>query len=190
MDAEKVMKLFDYYWFEPLIFTKQPNLSKPSSFEANPDNEIQEKPSKPEISRISTLHTRSMSDQLSFKTGFGYGFLSPNSIFHTPRLDTILSGKEITVSETPKQRDFEVLSSKKKVKRSSSGRKSGESKSLLDLEFEELKGFMDLGFVFSEEDRNSSLASVIPGLHRLGTRDDEEEAVDESIIPRPYLSEV
>ena len=73
MDAEEVMKLFDYCWFEPQIFTKQPNLSNSSSFEANPDNEIQEKPSKPEISRISTLHTRSMSDQLSFKTSFGYG---------------------------------------------------------------------------------------------------------------------
>ena len=151
MDAEEVMKLFDYCWFEPLIFTKQPNgpnLSKPSSFEANRDNEIQEKPLKPEISRISTLHTRSMSDQLSFKTGFRYGFLSPNSVLQTPKLDTILSGKEIIVSENTKQRDFEVLSSKKKVKRSSSGRKSGESKSLSDLEFEELKGFMDLGFVF------------------------------------------
>ncbi|MCL7043829.1 hypothetical protein MKW94_016938 [Papaver nudicaule] len=41
-------------------------------------------------------------------------------------------------------------------------------KSLSDLEFEELKGFMDLGFVFSEEDRNSSL---IPGLQRLGNKE-------------------
>ena len=76
MDEEEVMKLFDYCWFELQIFTKQPNLSKSSSFEANPDNEIQEKPSKPEISRISTLHTRSMSDQLSFKTSFEYGSIS------------------------------------------------------------------------------------------------------------------
>ncbi|XP_075665624.1 uncharacterized protein LOC142635328 [Castanea sativa] len=189
MKAEEVMKLLDYCWFEGQIFTKQPNLSKPSSFEANPDNEIQEKPSEPEISCISTLHTRSMSDHLSSKTSFGYGSLSPNSVLLIPKLDTILSGKEVTESETPKQRDFEVLSSKKKVKRSASRRKSVESKSLSDLEFEELKGFMDLGFVFSEEDRNSSLASVIPGLHRLGKKDDEKEAVDESTFPRPYLSE-
>ncbi|KAK7849457.1 hypothetical protein CFP56_002904 [Quercus suber] len=129
-----------------------------------------------------------MSDQFSSNTSFGYGSLSPNSVL-TPKLDTNLSRKEVTESKTPKQRDLEVLSSKKKVKRSASRRKSGESKSLSDLEFEELKGFMDLGFVFSEEDRNSSLASVIPGLHRLGKKDDEEEAVDESTIPRPYLSE-
>ncbi|KAL0011384.1 hypothetical protein SO802_006492 [Lithocarpus litseifolius] len=189
MNAEELMKLFDYCWFEDQILTKQPDLTKPSSFEANPENEIQEKPSEPEISRISTLHIRSMSDQLSSNTTFGYGSLSPNSVLHTSRLDTNLSEKEVTESETPKQRDFEVLSSKMKVKRSASRRKSGESKSLSDLEFEELKGFMDLGFVFSEEDSNSSLASVIPGLHRLGKKDDEEEAVDESTIPRPYLSE-
>ena len=91
-------------------------------------------------------------------------------------------------SKTPKQRVFEALSSKNKVK-SSNGRKSDESKSLSDLEFEELKGFMDLGFAFSEEDRNSILALVIPGLHRLGKKDGEEEAVDESTIPRPYLSD-
>uniref|UniRef100_A0A7N2LRN8 Uncharacterized protein n=1 Tax=Quercus lobata TaxID=97700 RepID=A0A7N2LRN8_QUELO len=153
------MKLSDYCWFEDQIFTKQPNLTKPSSFEANPENEIQEKPSEPEISRISTRHTRSISDQLSSNTSFGYGSLSPDSVLHTPKLDTNLSVKEVTESETPKQRDFE------------------------------LKGFTDLGFVLSEEDRNSSLASVIPGLHRLGKKDDEEEAVDESTIPRPYLSE-
>ena len=33
------------------------------------------------------------------------------------------------------------------------------------------------------------MASVIPGLHRLGRKDDEEEEVDESTIPRPCLSE-
>ena len=114
--------------------------------------------------------------------------LSPNSVLLTSKLDTILSRKEVTESKTPKQRVFEVLSSKNKVK-SSNGRKSDESKSLSDLEFEELKGFMDLGFAFSEEDRNSILALVIPGLHRLGKKDGEEEAVDESTIPRPYLSD-
>ncbi|KAL0011381.1 hypothetical protein SO802_006489 [Lithocarpus litseifolius] len=129
-----------------------------------------------------------MSDQLSSKTSFGYGSLSPNSVLLTPKLNTILSRKE-SQNQRHQNRDIlEVLSSKKKIKRSISGRQSGESKSLSDVEFEELKGFMDLGFVSSEEDRKS-LASVIPGLHRLGKKDDDEEAVDESIIPRPYLSE-
>ena len=54
MNAKELMKLFDNCWFEDQIFTKQPNLTKPSSFEANPENEIQEKPSEPEISHIRT----------------------------------------------------------------------------------------------------------------------------------------
>ena len=48
------MKLLDYCWFESQIFTEQPNLTKPSSFEANQENEIREKPSEPEISHIRT----------------------------------------------------------------------------------------------------------------------------------------
>ena len=57
MNAKELMKLFDNCWFEDQIFTKQPNLTKPSSFEANPENEIQEKPSEPEISCIKTRKT-------------------------------------------------------------------------------------------------------------------------------------
>ena len=61
---------------------------------------------------------------------------------------------------------------------------------------------MDLGFVFSEEDKGSSLASIVPGLNRLGKREEkgnkegeeEEEEKEEERklggeISRPYLSE-
>ena len=66
--------------------------------------------------------------------------------------------------------------------------KIGSSKSWSELEFEELKGFMDLGFVFSEEDKDSSLVSVVPRLQRLGIKANEEVS-DDNIISRPYLSE-
>ncbi|KAG6418645.1 hypothetical protein SASPL_120849 [Salvia splendens] len=61
--------------------------------------------------------------------------------------------------------------------------RSGASKSLTELEVEELKGFIDLRFVFSDEDRdsNSRLASIIPGL--MGKRGSE------TTPSRPYLSE-
>ncbi|KAM2560756.1 hypothetical protein COP2_012763 [Malus domestica] len=60
----------------------------------------------------------------------------------------------------------------------------------MDLQFEELKGFIDLGFVFSEEDKDSNLVSIIPRLQRLGKKDDSrDESFDESAITRPYLSE-
>ncbi|KAK7265997.1 hypothetical protein RIF29_18635 [Crotalaria pallida] len=51
-----------------------------------------------------------------------------------------------------------------KKKNNDTRKKRRGSKSLSDLEFEELKGFVDLGFVFSEEDKDSSLATIIPGL--------------------------
>nr|XP_017245792.1 PREDICTED: uncharacterized protein LOC108217474 [Daucus carota subsp. sativus] len=73
------------------------------------------------------------------------------------------------------------------------------SKSLSELEFEEVKGFMDLGFVFSEGDKNSSLVKIIPGLQRFGEVDKEKEEKengskkinggDKSLIRRPYLSQ-
>lgn len=182
MDAEEIIELFDSYWFGLEILKKQPNLSSSSGSEPNPDHPIQERPSKPEISRIPTLHKRSMSDQLSSKASFNCGSLSPAEI----RLQTILSGKEVTEPEETKSMDFEAPS-KRKVR--SRRRQIGETKSLSELEFEELKGFIDLGFVFSEEDRDSSLAAILPGLHRLGKSDGEDEAVHESVTSRPYLSE-
>ncbi|KAB2608707.1 hypothetical protein D8674_011875 [Pyrus ussuriensis x Pyrus communis] len=49
---------------------------------------------------------------------------------------------------------------------------------------------MDVGFVFSEEDKDSNIVSIIPGLQRLGKKDDsKDKSFDESAITRPYLSE-
>uniref|UniRef100_A0A7N0V4I7 Uncharacterized protein n=1 Tax=Kalanchoe fedtschenkoi TaxID=63787 RepID=A0A7N0V4I7_KALFE len=72
-------------------------------------------------------------------------------------------------------------------------RKSRGSRSLTELEFEEVKGFMDLGFVFSDEDHDdSSLVSIIPGLHRRGHHSGEEDGDHDGHlggVSRPYLSE-
>ncbi|XP_062014696.1 uncharacterized protein LOC133731311 [Rosa rugosa] len=193
MEAEQIMELFDSYWFELEILKKQPFSANSSRFEAAPVHEIEEQPSKPEVLRIPSLHTRSMSEDLSSKTSFiNYGSLSPDSVLHRPKLTTIISGKEATESmeEIPVQKHETESSKKAKIERR---RKKGGSKSLTDLQFEELKGFMDLGFVFSEEDKDSNLASIIPGLKKLGKKDDgeenEEAFEDESAISRPYLSE-
>ncbi|KAF8409082.1 hypothetical protein HHK36_005155 [Tetracentron sinense] len=186
MDAEEVLKLFDSYWFDHEILTKKPPLSPPVT---DPVHQIHQELQKPEISRLPTLHIRSLSDQfLSSRTSFTSDSLSPNSVLHSPKLQTILSGKEVREDKTAKQEEeIEIPLRKVMMGRR---RKKGSSKSLSDLEFEELKGFMDLGFVFSEDDRDSKLVSIIPGLQRLGKKPgEEEEIVDESVIPRPYLSE-
>lgn len=48
---------------------------------------------------------------------------------------------------------------------------------------------MDLGFEFSEEDVNSSLVEIIPGLQKLGKKEEEEKTPNKAPRARPYLSE-
>ncbi|KAI8014668.1 hypothetical protein LOK49_LG05G00671 [Camellia lanceoleosa] len=78
-------------------------------------------------------------------------------------------------------------------------------KTLLELELEEVKGFMDLGFKFSKESLSPQMMSVLPGLQRLelANGDEEVDKDDRDIIGeeeregeeekrsvmRPYLSE-
>lgn len=118
-----------------------------------------------------TLHIRSQSERcLSCKTSFSQEFL-------TTKLQTVLSGKE-----------FEGIRDSAEKRRE----KDGSRRSLSELEFQDLKGFIDVGFVFSEEDMDLSLASMIPGLQRLGrVNGKKEEDGDEKYgISGPYLSEV
>ena len=87
--------------------------------------------------------------------------------------------------------------------------KSMSCKTLSELEVEEVKGFIDLGFKFNKTNLSPRMMSVLPGLQRLGChenkqkdavkadadevlRDDEIEEEGEekrSGVLRPYLSE-
>ena len=61
------------------------------------------------------------------------------------------------------------LTQQRKRSRLVGSKKIKGSKSLTSLEFEELKVFMDLGFVFFEKDKDYlKLVSILPGLFRLG----------------------
>ncbi|XP_015055128.1 uncharacterized protein LOC107001683 [Solanum pennellii] len=70
-------------------------------------------------------------------------------------------------------------------------------KSFGDLELEELRGFMDLGFIFRKEHISKRMINVIPGLQRLeiviceceDTKAIVAEEEDKREIVRPYLSE-
>ncbi|GFP89627.1 hypothetical protein PHJA_001106500 [Phtheirospermum japonicum] len=176
MEPEAVINLFDSSWFYPRFFESQLKFPIP---EPNPNPQIQQKPSKLNVPRQLTIHTRSKSDQLVI-TNFSADVSAPKS--QKPHLQTILSEKEINlleVAEKPKIR---------KPRKELNRRKKRFSKSLSELEFEEVKGFMDLGFVFSEEDKeDSSLVEIVPGLQKLGLRVDCEELCGPRA--RPYLSE-
>ncbi|XP_073136231.1 uncharacterized protein [Henckelia pumila] len=77
-------------------------------------------------------------------------------------------------------------------------------KSLGELELEEVKGFMDLGFTFKKEDMSRRMMSLIPGLQRIQACENEHEMLKlwmneydhndseeqgRVLIMRPYLSE-
>ncbi|CAN1240934.1 hypothetical protein LINPERPRIM_LOCUS4745 [Linum perenne] len=110
--------------------------------------------------------TRSISDDLYSKPKFDSGGSdSPVSVVN-PHLSTFLS----------EQFNFD------------SAAVIEGSKSLTSLEFEELKGFMELGFVFSEEDKDSRLVLIFPGLQRL-RKVEHPPPSSPPAVPRPYLSE-
>ncbi|KAL5707459.1 hypothetical protein ACHQM5_018359 [Ranunculus cassubicifolius] len=214
MDCEEIMNIFDFYWFEHKIMSN--STFSPSILEA-PKLEIKIESSFPKHSSIPSRHKRSFSDQLSSQTSLdSESSSSPRSVLTPYKLQTILSGKETMEKdeqEQPLPKMEKVAEKPLKLEKSKRRRNRGgvSSKSLSDLEFEELKGFMDLGFVFSEEDKNSSLVSIIPGLQRLGQEnqehqepeeeedeeqepeeeEEEEEKVEEKMVVsrRPYLSE-
>ncbi|EOA36679.1 hypothetical protein CARUB_v10012027mg [Capsella rubella] len=74
-------------------------------------------------------------------------------------------------------------------KRSGSTRRIGDNRERVsDLEAEEIKGFMDLGFVFTKEDLNSELPKILPGLRAFLCPEEHLEK-EPSVLPRPYLSE-
>ncbi|KAE8666229.1 Seven transmembrane MLO family protein, putative isoform 1 [Hibiscus syriacus] len=74
--------------------------------------------------------------------------------------------------------------------------KSTSCKSLKELELEEVKGFMDLGFIFKKEHLDLRMINVVPGLLRLGFFETDSNLAADGIgkqeengVMRPYLSE-
>ncbi|KAH6785466.1 hypothetical protein C2S51_037921 [Perilla frutescens var. frutescens] len=218
MSAEEtILNLFDKNWFEKKVFTSKPSLSTPQNTrflqEKDEETAADDDHKQPKLNRITTLMRKSYSDQ--FLSSKDCSSESPNSVLG-PHLQTILSGKEVESFEdsSPKEEkvsiDIEVdvdsdknihdtedpklgLCSKPERRRTRRRRRKSGTRSLSELEFEELKGFMDLGFVFSDEDKDSRLVSIIPGLQRLGKNVQESDinvnGFDETSVSRPYLSE-
>ncbi|RDX65325.1 hypothetical protein CR513_56026, partial [Mucuna pruriens] len=190
MAAEQVLRLLDSFWFEASILSPPTN---PISH-----NKVEEVLSLDDANLkllqvpTPTLEVRSYSDQNMDSIACVFcDSPSPNSVLTPQRLRTIPSEREIREFSSGNLGKEGVI-----IKRKERGfghgrrpRKGRTSRSLSELEFKELKGFMDLGFVFSEEDKDSTLVSLIPGLQRLG-RESEGQG-DESVVShnKPYLSE-
>ena len=198
--AAKLLNLFDFYWFQHLIFSNKPPPPSPPPPAPHPDLQFYDPFKESNLSEhLPTLHVRSLGDAdqfLSFQESFTLdNSVSPSSVLQASKLQRIFSAKELgegypTFDETDRPIERKVYGGR---------RRKGSRKSLSELELEEVKGFMDLGFVFSEEDKNSWLVSIVPGLKRLGRKstsggedhDEEEdgENIEKSEVSRPYLSE-
>ncbi|TMW94655.1 hypothetical protein EJD97_009979 [Solanum chilense] len=178
MAAEEVLllKLFDTYWFEQeILFSNTHKFKK--LFQENP-HEIQES---------SNLLGRSQSDCSSKKSSDVCQIVQKQNIFEGSNTSPSFSqlGNSPTsviithnrVAQEVKVKARNGVKGIIRIRRSSS-----------ELELEELKGFMDLGFEFSEEDKNSSLVRIVPGLEKWGIVDENVKKKD-IVHKRPYLSE-
>lgn len=181
-----LLDLFSYFWFENQIFNKNSVPAFVSKVDDDDDDQ-------PKLARISTSTTHAddnstiMTSQESLSSGGSNNLLSPNSVLviRSPKkLETILSGKEsneVLESMTKEKHEHKKVSHGSERLNNTRRRRKGKglsTKSLSELEFEELKGFMDLGFVFSEEDKNSRLAEIIPGLQRFGNEEEEKNKIN------------
>ncbi|KAL8031622.1 hypothetical protein ABFX02_13G038400 [Erythranthe guttata] len=209
MSAEEtlVLNLLDSYWFGHGVLSAKKSTMKVSLV-------VDEDLTRSKLNRSATLIRKShSSDQLqSIKDCSSEYFDSPSPtsvLLAGPHLQTILSGKQVDSFQDLTDTDSSCISLSHTVegafdtdqtstrnrqlnKRRRNKRRGGAGKSLSELEFEELKGFMDLGFVFTGDDQkfDSKLVSIIPGLQRLGKNVDESPSESESeSVSRPYLSE-
>lgn len=94
-----------------------------------------------------------------------------------PKLESIPSGKQL--QEPACLADLGAQQSR--VRRRDRRRTT---KSMTDLEIDELQGFMDLGFKFNMNNLSPQVVNMLPGLQRFGG-----QRVQTSIVSRPYLSE-
>ncbi|XP_059274624.1 uncharacterized protein LOC132029340 [Lycium ferocissimum] len=186
MAAEEVLllKLFDTFWFEQGILST--NTHRFSCDHVPHNKVLQENPH--EIQQSANLFGRSESDYcISLDNTNSITSFSP--LGNSPTSVIITSNKVAEAVQMKDNKQKRRIKDKRGVKGIIRIRRSSS-----DLELEELKGFMDLGFEFNEEDKNSRLVTIVPGLQKWGNKAVDEEVENSTskkkdIVQRPYLSE-
>ncbi|KAI6698143.1 hypothetical protein NL676_018262 [Syzygium grande] len=201
--------IMDRLWFHQIIFFSEPisllcgsKILDPQ--EPNSRSVIRCQPSSmPELPPPDT-ETHSMAEESPLA---GYSCSSLDSSYSS--MDDTNKSEEAEEEIRPTRMTYLIASRARRSYSSSPStqkrprKRSSEAKKLLksmscstfeELEMKEVKGFMDLGFIFKKEHLNPRMVSVIPGLQRLGqdtslrkTAEGNEEGKRE--ITRPYLSE-
>ncbi|KAF3683343.1 hypothetical protein FXO38_00801 [Capsicum annuum] len=201
MAAEEVLlfKLFDTYWFEQgILFTNNNRFS----YDVQDRKVFQENPH--EIQESTKVLGRSQSDPSKMLSD-ACRIVQKQHIFEEPDTGTAILLKSPSFSQLGNSPTSVIITHNKvavkmkdnKQKRKMKAKHGGVKgiiriqRSSSELELEELKGFMDLGFEFSEEDKYSSLVTIVPGLQKLGNIEVENSSGKKRDIDhkRPYLSE-
>ncbi|XP_055801683.1 uncharacterized protein LOC129870833 [Solanum dulcamara] len=184
MAAEEVLllKLFDTYWFEQgILFTNTHKFS----YDIQDKKAFQENPH--EIQGSSKFFGRSQSDYLCGSDSLK---ILPDAC-ETLQKQHSFGGSDTSFSQLGNSPTSVIITHNRVAVKAKKGVKGiiRIRRSSSELELEELKGFMDLGFEFSEEDKNSSLVTIVPGLQKWGNRAVVDEKRDNIVHKRPYLSE-
>ncbi|KAL1565982.1 hypothetical protein AAHA92_01643 [Salvia divinorum] len=119
---------------------------------------------------------------------------SKNISLISVRVSNQQTSSEVASSEVEnkKQESEETTTTTKSHSSSTTTRTSmRKSRSSVDLELQEVKGFMDLGFVFKKHNLSSHVISLIPGLQRIKSQDDqdfdEEREGKVMMVPESWL---
>ncbi|KAL6138607.1 hypothetical protein ACLB2K_063888 [Fragaria x ananassa] len=228
----QIRSAIDNLWFHQTILFPEPiSLLGPKSTETPQDSTANSSFTYPNSSSMVSLVVADEEVSSNFSTMLEPEIPSPGSTdspeMSTPqdydtkrptRLDIVANRLMLIRSQSSSPISNDRRSSPRKS-RTSSGlltrklEKSMSMRSLGELELEEVKGLMDLGFTFKKENLNPRMMSLVPGLQRLGvgrhrhskkrknSSDDDDDVVevvaakddgggDEEVeVARPYLSE-
>ncbi|KAG2612217.1 uncharacterized protein LOC120704799 [Panicum virgatum] len=175
--AERTMELYDACWFRHLVLLPPPST-------AAPEREADRAPAGPVPASSPTAgaggglrHRRTRSHEATAAAFQGLEpLLLPADSGNRARLETILSGKDGLAAAAPPERRRRPAGGGQRRRR--------RGRSLSELEFEEVKGLQDLGFTFSDAEVDAELASIVPGLRRKRSEEENRATASAPAAPR------
>ncbi|MED6131089.1 hypothetical protein PIB30_006709 [Stylosanthes scabra] len=186
---------------KPVLITESLSSSLSSIFSLSPGSET---------SRNESLSSekQASSESIPEEALLGGSTINKNKKERSARMK-VLSNRNRSHSSSPSSQHRHRRLIRKHDASNNKLEKSMSCRTLRELELDEVKGFMDLGFIFKKETLSPWMMSVVPGLQRLGVlqdqntqheqliKEEEEESDDDeeeqkcrvNNIMRPYLSE-
>ncbi|RLN12204.1 translation initiation factor IF-2-like [Panicum miliaceum] len=185
--AERTMALYDACWFRRLVLLPPPAPAAPA-----PEREADRAPAAGPVPSSSPTaaagaglrHRRTRSDDATAAAFQGLEPLRLPNSGNSARLETILSGKDgLAAAAPPERRRPEA-----RRPAGSGRRRRRRGRSMSELEFEEVKGLQDLGFTFSDAEVDAELASIVPGLRRKRSEEENRATASAPAAPRDASS--